>query len=135
MIRQFHLIKPSRVTQSDKAKARFGLIRECDALIRPLVLARDKVCQRCGSDKNLQDCHVLPKGRVPRLRFELLNHIVLCMSCHLFWWHKAPLAAAEWFEDKFPGRTKLLLELAATAKNPDLKELVLCLRVEVANLK
>lgn len=33
---------------------------------------------------------------------------VLCYHCHLNWWHKNPMEAAAWFQDKFPDRWKHL---------------------------
>jgi hypothetical protein len=42
------------------------------------------------------------------LRCEPLNAIPLCYGCHITWWHKSPLEAAAWFNQKYPGRYELL---------------------------
>lgn len=33
---------------------------------------------------------------------------VMCYHCHLNWWHKNPMEAAEWFANKFPDRWEYL---------------------------
>jgi prephenate dehydrogenase len=35
---------------------------------------------------------------------------VLCYHCHLNYWHKHPMAAAEWFAAKYPERWAYLKE-------------------------
>ena len=32
------------------------------------------------------------------MQFNLDNVKVLCVGCHLFWWHKHPIEAREWAE-------------------------------------
>lgn len=42
-----------------------------------------------------------------------INIITLCwFKCHLNWWHKNPIEAAEWFKQKYPDRYKRLKELS-----------------------
>lgn len=121
---------------SKKAKARRSIVSELDVLCRQLVLARDgHKCVRCGKEGvTQQSAHVLSKGRYARLRFELLNLMTLCVGCHIFFWHKSPIEAFRWFEQKYPGRREQLEIMAATAGKLDMKLLRLCLRKEVAAL-
>lgn len=121
---------------SPKAKARKSIIKELDWLLRLLVLSRDgHKCVRCEKEwGTLQSAHVLSKGRYSRLRFELLNLMTLCVGCHLYFWHKSPLEAFRWFEQKYPGRREQLEIMAATAGKIDMKLLRLCLRKEVEKL-
>src|SRR5215469_6982076 len=87
--------------KSDRQK----LVEKVDKLIGNQVKERDHwKCVRCGSDKQLNAAHVLPKGAHPRLRFEPENIITLCFSCHIVFWHRNPLEAKEWFDAAYPGR-------------------------------
>jgi hypothetical protein len=47
-----------------------------------LIVKRDKVCQICGTDKNLQAHHILYRAIFPLLSFSENNGILLCKSCH-----------------------------------------------------
>ena len=108
------------------------LIEEADRLLKQLVLQRDLYrCVMCGRQDRLQVSHLLPKGKYPRLRFELLNTVLMCVGCHLYWWHRNPLEAHEWLDQRFPGRREQLRIMAATAPKLDLKELIAGLRLEV----
>jgi hypothetical protein len=106
-------------------------VKDADALVRILVMHRDKVCQRCGSSKSLAAAHLLPKGTYPRLRFELLNVIALCYRDHMEFAHKNPIEFMAWLEQKFPGRGELLRIMARTSAKIDMKELLIGLRIEV----
>ena len=81
--------------------------KELDALCREVVLARDKVCQKCGGSKVLQWSHVHGR-RNKHLRWDPDNSKMLCFRCHFYFWHKEPLQAQEWFETKFPERAARL---------------------------
>jgi len=122
------------IKSSSKAQARRRIISKLDGLVRQLVLARDGCCQRCGKTENLQAAHILPKGHYPRLRFELLNVIVLCINDHLFFAHKDPIGFAAWLENKWPGRAQDLQVMAATAPRIDMKELMIALQIETRKL-
>lgn len=68
-----------------------------DSLVRQIVLERDGYrCRRCGGHDKLQAAHVYPKGSHPAMRHVPANVLTLCQACHLFWWHRHPMAAAEW---------------------------------------
>lgn len=128
-----NLIRRYKAPRKRSAKAR--LVSEADKLVRELVMARDGCCVRCGKTEKLQAAHILPKGRVPRLRFELLNVMALCVGCHLYFWHKNPVEAALWIREAIPGRVDDLHIMAAIAPKVDVKELIAGLRVEVEALK
>lgn len=86
-----------------------------DNLFSKIVRERDGRCLRCGKTENLQCSHVLPRTYMVT-RWNLDNAITLCVGCHLYWWHKNPLEAAAWYEEKFPGRYAELRALALTYK-------------------
>ena len=73
-------------------------------------------CQRCGKVVEGANCHashILNVGAYKSLELDPSNMKVLCgMPCHLSWWHKNPLEAAEWFNKKFPDRFFYLKEIA-----------------------
>lgn len=46
------------------------------------VRKRDKVCQVCGTDKELQAHHIIHRSKQPELSFNLNNGITLCKNCH-----------------------------------------------------
>lgn len=83
------------------------LIKNLDTLVRLQVRARDNmVCQKCGRQAS-DVSHVIPRGSM-RLRWDMTNLKMLCRRCHLYWWHKNPLEAAEWFKNTFPERATYL---------------------------
>ncbi len=123
-----------RRTPIRKRSAKARLVSEADKLVRELVFARDRVCLRCGGTGAPTPFHIKPKGKFPRLRFELLNVIRVCWPCHRYHWHDDPIGGREWLEDKLPGRIDQLNWLAAIAPKVDVKELIAGLRVEVEAL-
>lgn len=111
---------------------KYPLIRECDDLVRELAFRRDnRACVWCGSFKSLTPSHLLPKGKYPKLRFELLNILTMCIGCHEYRWHDDPIGALQWLEQNYPGRREQLLVMDATAAKPDLEQLRWALRLEV----
>jgi 5-methylcytosine-specific restriction endonuclease McrA len=87
--------------------------KQCDKLVKEIVSIRDKdICQKCGErvyGSNRQRSHVIPVSAGNKLSFDPINLKVLCMHCHLYWWHKNPLEAREWFKEKFPTRYEYLM--------------------------
>ena len=77
-----------------------------------------------------------PKGKYPRLRFDLFNLMAMDFKCHLGndGWHKNPLKWKAWFDAKYPGKYEELLVMDSVAAKCDLKLLLLVLRAEVAKL-
>lgn len=46
------------------------------------IIDRDKVCQRCGSKKNLEVHHIVHFADAPELRLCDSNGVTLCRKCH-----------------------------------------------------
>ena len=83
-------------------------ISKLKKLLHQLVVIRDKKCLRCGSEKRLSASHIYPKGSHPAMKWMPRNLMCLCYSCHIFWWHKSPIEAGEWFKKEFPSDYKYL---------------------------
>lgn len=127
-------IKRTPVGRSDKAKERAALVKECDALVKKLLIAdRGEACERCNTFGSvvIHAAHIKSKGPYARLRFEKLNLLLLCYHDHIEFAHKEPDDFIQWVEQRWPGRLQRLREMAATAGRIDLKELVIALRLEV----
>ena len=83
-------------------------------LLREAMIRRDgEQCLRCGKTP-VQMSHIKSKGKYRKLAFDLNNVKPLCLGCHLYWWHKEPLEAAEWVREKLPERIKYLEEKTRT---------------------
>ena len=66
------------------------LIRQCDDLVREIVLRRDNyTCQYSGKKDNLQISHYITRSNL-HLRFNLDNLVTLNAGIHLFLFHKKP---------------------------------------------
>lgn len=91
-----------------KKTDREKLVIELKEAIREYIILRDEhLCQKClkyaeGSDLHIS--HVIPKSHGNILRYDDINLKILCLHCHLHWWHKNPLEASDWFREKFPKR-------------------------------
>jgi 5-methylcytosine-specific restriction endonuclease McrA len=129
------LLKPNQQPRKrkpirKKTNAR-RLNQVADLLVREQVFERDgRRCVRCGKTDVIAASHVLPKGKYPRLRFLLINLKTLCLGCHLFWWHKDPVSAGEWFVKTYPERWEQLQILKDTAPKVNIKELIEELRAQ-----
>lgn len=81
-------------------------------IVKAEIKKRDEyVCQKCGKyveGSNCQASHVIPVSHGNALMFDPINLKVLCMHCHIYWWHKNPFEAVEWFKNKFPERYEYL---------------------------
>lgn len=100
---------PKRKEKSPRKR----LIEKLDKASKQVVYLRDNyTCQKCGkySKTDYQASHVIPVSAGNKLRWDPLNMKVMCYHCHLNWWHKNPMEAAEWFATKFPDRWKYLQE-------------------------
>jgi hypothetical protein len=85
---------------------------------RAVFLRDGQACVKCGATNGLAPSHVYPQGRYPRMAWEMDNIKALCNACHMFWWHKHPLAAAEWFKEKYPERAEKLRLMAQDTNLP-----------------
>ena len=65
----------------------------------------DYICQKClkkVEGANAHGSHIYNEGRYRNLATDPRNILCLCYFCHINWWHKAPLEASEWFNNKYP---------------------------------
>jgi hypothetical protein len=46
--------------------------------------------------------HIYPKGTHRKMEFLPENLKLLCVGCHLYWWHKNPIEAWEWLRETIP---------------------------------
>jgi 5-methylcytosine-specific restriction endonuclease McrA len=90
--------------------------KNCMRIAKGIVKKRDKICQRCGSKKELHCSHIINDWIDTRMSVDPDNMKLLCKACHLYWWHKRPKEAMERFEEKRPWRRSMLEE---RAKNHD----------------
>lgn len=120
-----------------KQRTRKQIINKLDQLSKDVVRKRDgNICQHCGKwveGPNRQVSHVVPVSAGHKLRWDPLNMKIMCYHCHLNWWHKNPMEAAEWFATTFPERWEYLQANRGTYKfslseleqlENDLKELL-----------
>lgn len=93
-------------------KDRRKLKKELVTLAKTVAKLRDNyTCQKCYKTKHqaaIHGSHVIPVSAGDLLSWDVLNIKALCYSCHFHWWHKDPIEASEWFEEKFPGRAAYL---------------------------
>jgi hypothetical protein len=54
---------------------------------------------------------VYPKSTHGALKYILINLKLLCYHCHMNWWHKNPIEAAEWFTEHWPERREQLQKM------------------------
>jgi hypothetical protein len=90
--------------------------RKVDALWSELVKVRDgRECAICHSTSNLNSHHIKHKAS-HLLRYNLLNGLVLCCSCHKFGIHHPDFDVAKWYIERIeklvgPNRLEYLREL------------------------
>jgi hypothetical protein len=65
-------------------------------------------CQKCWKTKDIHWSHIINEARDHRLACDPYNIKALCYTCHLQRWHKNPLEASDWFEEKRPWRREIL---------------------------
>ena len=91
-----------------------------DKLFRQILLIeRPHKCEWCKKETQVYVCHVLPKGRYPRLRYVELNVLLLCYYCHMIRWHKNPLEANAFMESRASGSLEELKMLDKTMQRHD----------------
>ena len=97
-----------------RAKAGSYWRKKLNGLLRELVSLRDgERCLKCGKRSQLHMSHIYPKGRYRCMEFNPDNLKLLCVGCHLFWWHKNPIEASEWIKTALtPQRLKRLRRLS-----------------------
>lgn len=109
-----------------KKKTNSWFRKKCVELAKKAALERDDyTCQKCGKKRGewqIHASHVFPEGRYHNLSATIINIKALCAYCHMFWWHKHPTEAGEWYQKKFKVRYLQLLELARDTKPKDWEE-------------
>lgn len=89
-----------------KVKGKTYWIHKCDEAMSLLVREKGQ-CERCGSTYNMLN-HAHVWGRANKtLRWDILNAMCLCVTCH-FWWHEYPTESGLWFKEKYPDRYEYL---------------------------
>lgn len=97
-----------------KATSPKKLYKENTDLAKLIAKKRDKyICQWCDKDysndkSNIHWSHIINEARDHRLATNELNIKALCYHCHINLWHKDPVLASEWFNNKFPWRYETL---------------------------
>lgn len=87
-------------------------------LLRKIVIARDReLCYRCGKRYDLQMSHIYSVGAHKKMEYDEDNLKLLCVRCHLYWWHKNPIDAKEWIESKLSKTRWQRLKLKAMAND------------------
>lgn len=95
-----------------KKTPRQKLVAKLDNIVKQIVRLRDNgCCQYCGkpaSGQNAHTAHVYAK-KTHRLRWDLLNLLLLCFHCHIEKFHRNPFEIQEgWFRQKYPARYEYL---------------------------
>jgi 5-methylcytosine-specific restriction endonuclease McrA len=105
--------------------SRKGIRTKLDKLVKEYVKKRDNyTCQKCGkklSGSNCHGSHVIPVSAGLLWAYDPENIITLCYHDHINWWHKNPLKATEWFEDKFPKRNLYIKSMELVYKTRPIK--------------
>jgi 5-methylcytosine-specific restriction endonuclease McrA len=114
------------IRRSKKAKQRWSIVKQLDALARERCFERDgHKCVRCGSDK-VQWCHIIGR-RHKSTRWELDNVLSMDAGCHR-WWHEYPLLSGPWFKKNWPERSENIIRLYNAGGKVDLKGLLATLQ-------
>lgn len=103
-------------------------------LLHKLVRLRDgEKCLKCLKTDRLQLSHIYPKGRYRLMEFVPENVKLLCVGCHLYWWHRNPIEAHEWLKIKLDqARLAKLKLMSQTYLGPfDPKLQILYLKQEI----
>lgn len=110
-----------------------AIIKKNDKLCSQIVRSRG-ACERCGKTESLQDAHIIGRAKSLSIRWDFENHLCLCVACHIYWWHKQPLEAADWFNEKWPGRYDKLNQKRQLISKVDVQGMYLWLKKEAAKL-
>jgi hypothetical protein len=87
---------------------RTTLRNKADKLFSELIRRRG-ACERCTKKTNLQTSHLISRSNL-HLRFDERNSLCLCAGCHMFWFHKNPLEAWEWYRAVYKKDYEYLLK-------------------------
>lgn len=114
-------------------------VKEICALLREAVILRDgEKCLKCGKRDKLQMSHIYPR-RYKRMIYDFDNLKLLCVGCHLYWWHKNPIEAHEWLvktvDEKRLQRLKFMSEYKGVNRGLDYNESKIYLNNEINKMK
>ena len=85
------------VSKAQKERQRLRrLEKKADDLTRKLILARDKRCVICGSTEVLQWSHLITRRKIA-VRWDPLNSVIMCRSCHARHHKQGPEEYISWF--------------------------------------
>ena len=80
------------------------------AFSKAIKLRDNYTCQKCGIVRDRMECSHIHSRRHRTIRWDAMNAITKCHSCHR-WWHENPTEAGRWFEGKYGTlHVELLLE-------------------------
>lgn len=83
---------------TETRKIKESLDEEFASLIR-----KKGFCEKCQRTGVAYECSHVISRRNLTLRWDILNAMCLCVTCHR-WWHKNPNEAEEWFKKRYPER-------------------------------
>lgn len=129
-IQKINLKKYRQVAKRNKKQ----LETEIYGILRQIVMKRDGAkCLRCGKTDRLHLSHIYPRGKYKTMALEPLNLKMLCVGCHLYWWHKNPMEAWEWLNEVMSKERiqKLKVMSQSYGKIPDLQLLKIALQKEL----
>jgi hypothetical protein len=97
----------SKPIHRKKVRSKKSWYKELDTAMSLLIREKGQ-CEKCGSRINmLNHAHVVGRGN-RALRWDIMNAMCLCVSCH-FWWHEQPVESGLWFKEKYPERYGYLM--------------------------
>jgi predicted restriction endonuclease len=85
------------------------IIKKLDRLWAEAVKERaGHACERCGKTTDLQAHHIASR-RYIGTRWSVDNGLCLCRACHLYFFHKDSLGAADWLDENLiPSRLQTI---------------------------
>lgn len=116
-----------KIGTASRQKRRKQLRNALDEELKQVCRLRDNyTCQHCGKHVEGQDAHtshVITKGQGYKLRWDLLNVLLLCFHCHRQFWHDSGEGIG-WFKEKYPYRWEYLNNSRGILKlsNEDMEE-------------
>ena len=92
--------------KTKKGKSQEWYRKKCVGWAKLKAKERDNyICQKCGKKvegANAHGSHIYNEGAHRVMAAEIENILCMCYYCHINWWHKSPVEAADWFKEKFP---------------------------------
>jgi hypothetical protein len=135
----FGTVGRARLKTKTSHQLKSKLIKDTQVVFNEYIRSRDKYCLRCRNDTKLQCSHTISRGSNCNLKFVEENCITLCLKCHLYWWHREPKGAIDWFNSqKFSfGNGKDILERLSgvVSLSPDETDPILVLKKMKLKLK